>query len=199
MHHLTARKMSKQMRDMTPGIYSNKKQRRYKDKEPNEALVRAIMEVVPKEESIVDLGAGCGWFVKRLRKEGWTIDGVDGTPGIWSLSEKTVMEYDLLSDRKLQFGYHWGLFSDVGEHVPREHEQKLIDNICKIPMKGLMISWGFPHERGYHHVNCRTQVYVACEFAKRGWMPDDELTQRARDASQHKFHHIRLFVATRQK
>lgn len=180
------------------GIYPNKKQRRYVGKQPNEALVRAILAVVPKEESIIDIGAGCGWYVERLRKEGYVADGVDGTPGIWTLSKHLVLEFDLLYDKELPCTYGWGLFSDVGEHVPREHEQTLIDNVCEIPTKGLIISWGFPHERGWHHVNCRTQVYVAAEFAKRGWWPDDELTQKARDASQFKFHHIRLFVAMRR-
>jgi len=192
------------------GAYSTKKQRRYVDKLPNEALVRAILAVVPKSEPIIDLGAGCGHFVKRLVKEGYDCFGVDGTPGIRELSGRMVQQHDLLTS-PLKYPlmqplgsddffhmWDWALFSDVGEHVPREHEQQLIDNVCKIPKKGLIVSWGFPHERGYRHVNCRTQVYVACEFAKRGWWPDDELTTLARDASGFwPKHHIRLFVARR--
>ena len=184
------------------GAYSAKKQRRYVDKLPNEALVRAILAVVPRSESIIDLGAGCGHFVKRLRAEGYRCDGVDATPGMWELSGETVFQYDLVAEKgiiDLHTIWDWALFSDVGEHVPREHEQQLIDNICKIPSKGLIVSWGFPHERGYRHVNCRTQVYVTCEFAKRGWWPDDELTTLARDASGFwPKHHIRLFVARKQ-
>jgi hypothetical protein len=185
------------------GIYSTKKQKRYVDKKPNEALVRAVLAVVPKDESIVDLGAGCGWFVRRLTEEGYECHGYDGTPEIEELSEGNVIRWDLVMDQPSIFdladGYDWALFSDVGEHVPREHEQQLIDNICQIPRKGFIISWGFPHERGYRHVNLRSQVYVACEFAKRGWWPDDELTTEARDASGFwPRHHIRLFVAKRE-
>ena len=188
------------------GAYSTKKQRRYVDKLPNEALVRAILAVVPKSESIIDLGAGCGHFVKHLRTEGYQCSGVDGTPDIWTLSNGQVRQFDLVVDdpkfliqERCNWAWDWALFSDVGEHVPREHEQQLIDNVCKIPKKGLIVSWGFPHERGYRHVNCRTQVYVACEFAKRGWWPDDELTTLARDASGFwPKHHIRLFVARKQ-
>jgi len=185
------------------GVYSTRKQCRYVDKQPNEHLVKAILAVVPKYESIVDLGAGCGHFVKRLRAEGYhRCEGVDGTPEIKTLSQGLVWERDLTTWPNDDLLFHkitdWALFSDVGEHVPREHEQTLIDNVCKIPKKGLIVSWGFPHERGYHHVNCRTQVYVACEFAKRGWWPDDELTTLARDASGFwPRHHIRLFVARR--
>ncbi len=187
------------------GVYPTRKQRRYVDKEPNEHLVKAILAIVPKTESIIDLGAGCGHFVKRLRTEGYRCDGVDGTPEVFNLSDETVFQYDLVSEKGniglfTQNEWDWGLFSDVGEHVPLEHEQQLIDNVCKIPTKGLIISWGFPHERGYHHVNCRTQVYVACEFAKRGWWPDDELTTLARDASGFwPKHHIRLFVARKEE
>lgn len=187
------------------GVYSTKKQKRYVKKQPNEHLVRAILAVVPKTESIIDLGAGCGHFVKRLRTEGYTCSGVDGTPGIWELSGGTVFWQDFTLDDEgidlLSSGrWDWALFSDVGEHVPKEHERRLIDNVCRIPSKGLIVSWGFPHERGHHHVNCRTQVYVACEFAKRGFWPDDELTTTARDASGFwPKHHIRLFVARREQ
>ena len=187
------------------GVYPTRKQRRYVDKEPNEHLVKAILAVVPKTESIIDLGAGCGHFVKRLRIEGYRCVGVDGTPDVEKLSDETVFQRDLVSKKACielfsQNEWDWGLFSDVGEHVPKEHEQQLIDNVCKIPTKGLIISWGFPHERGYHHVNCRTQVYIACEFAKRGWWPDDELTTLARDASGFwPKHHIRLFVARKEE
>jgi len=187
------------------GVYPTRKQQRYVDKEPNEHLVKAILAIVPKTESIIDLGAGCGHFVKRLRTEGYRCDGVDGTPNVRKLSDETVFQYDLVSEKGsigllTQNEWDWGLFSDVGEHVPKEYEQQLIDNICKIPTEGLIISWGFPHERGYHHVNCRTQVYVACEFAKRGWWPDDELTTLARDASGFwPKHHIRLFVARKEE
>jgi len=187
------------------GIYPIRKQRRYVDKKPNEHLVKAILAVVPKSESIMDLGAGCGHFVKRLRIEGYRCSGVDGTPEVQKLSDGTVFQHDLVSE-KGNIGpftlnqWDWGLFSDVGEHVPKEHEQQLIDNVCGIPTKGLIISWGYPHERGFHHVNCRTQVYVACEFAKRGWWPDDESTTLARDASGFwPKHHIRLFVARKEK
>jgi len=187
------------------GVYSTRKQRRYVDKQPNEHLVKAILAVVPKNESIVDLGAGCGHFVKRLREEGYRCEGVDGTPDIFRISGRIIAQFDLVSEKGsidllALDEWDWALFSDVGEHVPREHEQQLIDNICRIPRKGLIISWGFPHERGYHHVNCRTQVYVACEFAKRGWWPDDELTTVARDTSGYwPKHHIRLFVAKRKE
>ena len=185
------------------GAYSTRKQRRYVDKVPNEHLVKAILEVVPKNDSIIDLGAGCGHFVKRLRTENYACTGVDATPDIESLSGGHVLERDLTvwpgSNLKNHRIFDWGLFSDVGEHVPKEYEQQLIDNVCRIPTKGLIISWGFEHERGYHHVNCRTQVYVACEFAKRGWWPDDELTILARDASGFwPRHNIRLFIARKK-
>ena len=190
------------MTDLVHGIYPNWKQARYVDKKPNVALIRAVCAVVPKGDSIVDLGAGCGWCVKRLESEGYEIDGVDGTSGVFDLSEGSVMELDLITmtgpDGKLYKRWDWALFSDVGEHVPREHEEQLIDNICEIPRKGFIVSWGYPHERGWNHVNLRTQVYIACEFARRGFWPDDELTQVARDASKFPRHHIRLFVARRK-
>jgi len=185
------------------GAYSTRKQARYKEKLPNEHLVKAILAVVPKSESIIDLGAGCGHFVKRLRLENYACTGVDATPGIESLSDGHVLERDLTTwpglDGKQYSRFDWALFSDVGEHVPKEHEQQLIDNVCRIPTKGLIISWGFPHERGYHHVNCRSQVYIAGEFIKRGWWPDDELTTLARDTSQfYPRHDIRLFIVRKE-
>jgi len=197
---------------MDTGFYSldfqQKKKKEYESKSPHEGtlgLIRAVLAVVPKHESLIDLGAGTGRHVKMLHKEGYVACGVDGTPGIHALTEGHITQFNLVSGNTSTIclssngPFEWGLFYDVGEHIPREYERQLINNICKIPLKGLIISWGSPGEKGKDHVNLRTQVYIACEFAKRGWMPDDELTQKARDASQFKLHHIRLFVATRKK
>jgi len=201
------------------GEYSESFQRRKKieheSKPPHEgtlALIRAISAVVPKSDSIIDLGAGTGRHVRMLREEGYNCIGVDGTPRISDITDGLVIERNLLEsplrspllhplgDSDFLCIWDWGLFYDVGEHVPRKHEQKLIDNICKIPRKGLIVSWGYPGERGRGHVNCRTQVYIACEFAKRGFWPDDRLTTVARDASSFwTKHHIRLFVAKRME
>jgi len=187
------------------GIYSESFQQRknaeHKSKpihRGTKGLIRAILAIIPKHESIIDLGAGSGRHVRLLTSEGYHCMGIDGTPNVCQITEGWVEQRDLLYPLRDVGTWDWGLFYDVGEHVPREHEEKLIDNICSVPRKGLIISWGFPHERGRGHVNCRTQVHVACEFARRGFWADDELTQRARDASGFRQHYIRLFVAIRK-
>jgi hypothetical protein len=136
------------------------------------------VSILPSKASVVDIGAGTGRLVKHLRERGFNIVGLDGTPGIETVSEGMVMECDLTGDcSKFKSYADWGLFFEVGEHVPVEYEQKLIDNVSSIPREGLIFSWAIPGKKGFGHCNCRPVEYVVSEFAKRGWKIDESATR----------------------
>ena len=130
-----------------------------------------LAKIIPKNESIIDLGSAVGRYVKGLRELGYTIDGVDGAEDVEEISGGLVTRLDLTkSVDSLKGKYDWGLFSEVGEHVPVELEKVLIDNVCSIPIKGLIVSWADPtgsKKRG--HINCRELLYVALQFSLREW------------------------------
>lgn len=149
----------------------------------NPNLVAGIQLVVPAGSSIIDIGAGMGVYVDALRSLGYVANGIDGTRKIESITKGLVKRANLISEVDCAPFFHsaqWGLFSDVGEHVPPEHEDVLLDNVSRMPTDGLIVNWGSVGQRGRGHVNCHSSAYVANRFALRGWLVDEGLTTKLR-------------------
>lgn len=148
-------------------------------KEPTVVNMDAIIGSIPVGESVVDIGAHRGVLVKELRQRGYDAFGLDGIPKIERLTGGLVKRCDFTGDCSTFFGCaDCGLFLEVGEHIPRKYESRVIDNVSRIAKSRLIVSWA--HEGvgvgKARHVNCRTQVYVASKFARHGWFVDDKLT-----------------------
>ena len=187
---------------LAPGAFTEELQSRRsrvrRTRGPNESLLKAIVATVPIDKLVMDIGAGNGTYVQALRKLGYKITGVDGTSGIHELTGGLVRHADLTGNcRHLFDSTDWGLCIEVGEHVPKELEQRFIDAVGGIPFEGLIITWASPGQRGSGHVNCRTPVYVAAEFARRGWRVDDGATVEARGLCD-KHYNKRLIVLRRR-
>lgn len=145
------------------------------------ALIQALPSVIPIEKSVIDLGAGDGVFLRSLRDLGYNITGLDGSLNIDKITGGLVQWADLTGDCSVHYGSaDWGLFIEVGEHVPKEYEQALFDQVSRIPLEGLVVSWAGVNQTGWHHVNCQGFQYVACEFFRRGWIMDAESTKMIR-------------------
>lgn len=143
--------------------------------------VEGICSTIPAGKTVIDLGAGCGHFVRALRERGYEAYGLDATEGILEITNKLVGPIDLTRNCAVYHGaVDWALFLEVGEHVPKDLEQKLIDNVARIPREGLIVSWSIHANRGIGHVNPQRPKYVAAEFAKRGWTVDEEATAKLR-------------------
>ena len=171
-----------------PGTYPLKVQSKHKNSIGPRQLTRAHAEaerlaaVIPVGSSVIDIGASIGAIVKELKDLGYESMGIDGTPGIEQLTDGLVQWADLTGDCSRFHGIaDWATFIEVGEHVPQEFEQQLIDNVSKIPRKGLIASWASPGQqfRGYH-INSRTIEYVQGEFTRRGWVIDEQATKLIR-------------------
>jgi 2-polyprenyl-3-methyl-5-hydroxy-6-metoxy-1,4-benzoquinol methylase len=178
-----------------PGALPRRQAIRRRKRKPDENLLRAIEAIIPKDQAIVDLGAGIGIYTKALRDLGYKADGYDGTEDIEALTDEMVkwcdltkdVSYLLINKDTMKPGsfvwppitrYDWGLFLEVGEHVPAELETKLIRNVCSIPREGLIVTWS-DSTRGYKHVNPRIPLYVASQFALRNMVVNEELTLKA--------------------
>lgn len=169
------------------GAYSRRRQfRRFNSLEEDSFVYPlecvAAMAVIPSNRTILDMGSCGGKFVKDLAKHGFKIRGIDVTDDIERITEGLVTQKDLTEDcSDLYSSVDWGIFLEVGEHVPAEFESLLIDNVSQIPTKGLIISWA-PLRLNWckGHVNCKEESYIINEFQKRGWIVNDELTVKVR-------------------
>jgi len=147
----------------------------------DDGLMSVLKSTVPMGKSFVDIGAGNGRYVRAMIKEGYRSKGYDGAENVFEVSGGLVSFLDLTSPqacRKEEIS-DWGLFNEVGEHVPEKFETVLIENVCSLCREGIIVSWARPGQRGHGHVNCRTPQYVAFQFARCGWLVDVELTNAA--------------------
>ncbi len=160
-------------------------------------LVKAICENFSPGRAI-DLGCGLGHYCKELAKNGWgsvPIDGYEGTKGlddykVWLW----IYRFDLTKPIKF-LPYDFVLCLEVGEHIPEKHEQTLLDNICNAASKDIVLSWAVPGQYSASgHVNCRPNDYVINELAKRGFVLDNDMTKKLREASSFKWFKNTLMV-----
>jgi SAM-dependent methyltransferase len=120
-----------------------------------------------KPELIYDLGCGLGHYLKHLHEAGFTtLVGVEGDP-----PERAVFgpitRHDLTTPISLDRGTV--LCFEVGEHVPAEHEDALLDNLVALCSDTLILSWAVRGQGGDGHVNCLDNAEVIARLARRGF------------------------------
>jgi hypothetical protein len=145
-------------------------------------MLDVVEAVIPKTDTIIDIGAQSGHVTRRLKDLGYDIIGIDGTPGIDEISDGLVKECDITTLKPEQsiFNADWGIFINVGEHVPVELESLLVEGVSSIPRVGLMVAWAdqlTPDKKVY---NRRPDYYVASIFGHAGWVVNEELTEKSR-------------------
>lgn len=129
--------------------------------------------VVLKEnecEHIVDFGAGPGFYAAFLKWSfGFRVWATDAKP-INNASLCLVTELDLTTYEAKHFmPFDAVLCLEVGEHIPAEHEAKVLDNIANSAKKKIILSWAVEGQTGFGHVNCRNNDYIIDQMAARGW------------------------------
>ena len=79
--------------------------------------------------------------------------------------------------------YDWVLSMEVLEHINREFETVVLDNIDRAAGYGAVLSWASPGQRGLHHVNNRPAEYLNKVMKNRGFRLDLSTTRKLRSAA----------------
>ena len=146
-------------------------------------LVAAIATIYKPPSRAADLGCGDGWYCSMLKKYGWPeVNGYEGTPNITELGVyDDILTVDLTKLRFVDINYSFVLCLEVGEHIPKVHEQTFIDNIDRYASKDLVLSWGVPGQYSASgHVNNQPNEYIIEEFIKKGFNFNDKSTRYLR-------------------
>lgn len=155
----------------------------------DEKLANGILNFLYEDgvKSVIDLGCGNGYYVKRLNDAHVYCRGYDGNPYTREFAlDGNCFVYDLTTKLPLGVRLHpfgWALSLEVGEHIPREYEQIFINNIAMSCTEGAIISWAIPDQGGDGHVNCRTNEYIINEFQKVHLVFDLLITARLRSCA----------------
>lgn len=131
-----------------------------------------------KKPKIADLGCGRCDYINRLMDCSYDVVGIEGNPNSKKFctdSNKIFIE-DLTKDISLSQEFDVVICLEVGEHIPKEFEDKLTNNINKIlkPNGHLILSWAIENQGGYGHVNCRSNSYIRSVFNEYSSLIDYE-------------------------
>jgi hypothetical protein len=151
----------------------------------SEALAQWIGWYLPKEQKIIDFGCGNGKYVSYLKDH--DITGIEGD-GSTVTETKKFIEQDLTKPFKIECVN--AICLEVGEHIPAEFEQRLIDNLTNAKNK-IILSWATPGQAGYYHVNCQSNEWVIKQMKQRGFHYLKEDSELARDIVEDRFKYFK--------
>jgi SAM-dependent methyltransferase len=137
-------------------------------------------------KACLDVGAGPGVLVKRLRELGVDAWGVDGSIHALTKADEDVRPYLRLEDitdpnalvdelRELV------VCTEVAEHLPPELADVLVDKLCGVcAVDGaVVLTAAFPGQGGHDHVNEQPMFYYWVDkFRARGFEVDGAATQK---------------------
>lgn len=150
----------------------------------DESLARVIYEMyLPK--SIADLGCGTGAYCRIFSELGCDIvHGYEGTKDISQIGlYKDIIVLDLTKKRYSDLKYDLVICLEVGEHIPKKHEDTVIWNICQFVDRHLVLSWAVPNQGGLGHFNEHPNEYVIEKLAKMGLFLDLDKSNLLREKS----------------
>lgn len=159
------------------GIWSQQEADQFHQFSPK--LAKWISGYLSKNRQVIDFGAGNGYYLNELSKEGFQCTGVEGSELNNSLF-KNIVIHDLT--KPIDLGINGDVISlETGEHLPPEAEQTFIDTITKHCAGDLILSWALPHQPGIGHWNCLSKEYVINQITSRGFDYYPLVTQAARE------------------
>jgi len=155
--------------DPETGIWSMKIARK---RHKTDYMLAAAIGCMYSPKRVADVGCGPGYYCRIFKAYGWPIvHGFEGTAGIEGLGiYNSIFMVDLTKEITGFEPYDLVICLEVGEHIPPQHEDMLINNICKLAYKDLILSWApLGQYSASGHVNCRPRSYVINKFGMGGF------------------------------
>jgi tetratricopeptide (TPR) repeat protein len=143
-------------------------------------LSKWLANYLDKNKTTYDFGCGIGSYLKDLKDEGFAdLIGFEG-----DVPDNKVFENIKEQDLSVPFNFDKKgnmIFLEVGEHIPAEYQNIVLDNVCNACDGKLVLSWAVRGQGGTGHVNELDNYEVIPEIQKRGFkfLPDKTKEIRA--------------------
>jgi len=130
-------------------------------------LARAIVDLAKefKLYAATDIGCGDGSYTDYLNENSIWCRGFDGNPYTKALTEGRCQVLDFSVPTEIS-STELVLCLEVGEHIPKEYEDILIENLVRCTDDILILSWAIPGQGGFGHVNCKSNDDVIDKLRK---------------------------------
>jgi len=146
-------------------------------------LAQATSKLLKKlgMKSIADLGCGNGHYSKHFRESGLQVRCFDGNPSTEKLTDGLCGVMDLSKAGADMGTQDFAMSLEVGEHIPKAHEQDFLNNVANAATRGVLLSWAIVGQGGTGHVNCQNNDYIMAEMKKRGFTYKEEESLKLRE------------------
>jgi SAM-dependent methyltransferase len=134
----------------------------------DEGLIKAVIQFCQPGNAL-DLGCGAGYFVRWLRENGvdaWGAEPSDLT-NVFKAPGYQIYQ-DISQPFDLERTYDLIICTEVVEHIPKELENTVFDNIVKHVGKYLVFSGATPGQGGSGHINEEPESYWFTHLTRRG-------------------------------
>lgn len=132
-------------------------------------LSMALAFGLPKKQTVIDFGCGQGYYISELAKRNFEVYGLEGTQDIEKISfYKPIIQADISQPIEL-IEYGSVICLEVIEHIPKEKEQQVLENLHNHCSGKLIISWAVKGQGGHGHVNEQDASYVIATIEKMGY------------------------------
>lgn len=150
------------------GIWTNKNQNEHAF---DESLAYCIVNYLKDKgfQSILDLGAGNGSYVRYFNQNDLQSDGYDGNPFTPEITNGLCGVADLSKTLLLEKQYDCVMSLEVGEHIPKFYEEIFLGNIIRHTKDLVILSWAVPGQGGHGHVNCLENSYIKTLMKEYGF------------------------------
>jgi cyclopropane fatty-acyl-phospholipid synthase-like methyltransferase len=130
-----------------------------------------------KISSVLDVGCGRGFALKRFQDLGCKVLGIDGSPTAIqsSIIPERTRQIDFTVSQVLPEKKYDLVFSvEFVEHVEEQYMKNYLP--CFDSGKYIVMTFAGPNQPGHHHVNCQPIDYWINTFQQRGFTYDEEYT-----------------------
>jgi SAM-dependent methyltransferase len=134
-------------------------------------------------DSITDLGCGPGLVLGHLKKRhGKEVRGLEGSQHGLDAAEpelrNTIERVDITTWQPDGRTSDLVICTEVAEHLPAEHADKLVDTIVALvaPRGRISFTAATPGQGGHDHINEQPPDYWLEKFSRRGWRWNHERT-----------------------
>jgi cyclopropane fatty-acyl-phospholipid synthase-like methyltransferase len=147
-------------------------------------LVEEIANFFKRKDAkhIYDIGCGSGDYTFFLREAGLSCSGFDGNP-FTRQDTNGVCEVMNFAIPQALSKADYILCLEMGEHVPKQYEDIVIQNLHNSNARGIILSWAIPGQGGEGHFNEQSNQYIKSIFAGLGYINNLEEERILRDAS----------------
>ena len=131
-------------------------------------------------KSVLDIGCGEGQALQYFRDFlGCKVAGLEGVPQ----KDPDIIQWDFTKGKwtpEQKFDLVWAC--EFLEHIEEQYISNLVPAFQSAPL--VLVTYAFPGQQGYHHVNCRNEDYWLGFFAAAGFVLDNPKTMITREVAR---------------